>query len=157
MREQNPRLSAIGRRDFLAAGGTALALASAPRLAAGQAKRSGEITAGLSERMLTLDPANHYSISTTSVLRHLFDPLIDVTNDSKFVPALAEKAEHVTMLQRSPSYVVSLPNEDPLAKRIRAAERIQATARRVLGARLGYHHRAAAPAYFRRRSRKRRR
>ena len=90
MREQNPRLSAIGRRDFLAAGGTALALASAPRLAAGQAKRSGEITAGLSERMLTLDPANHYSISTTSVLRHLFDPLIDVTNDSKFVPALAE-------------------------------------------------------------------
>src|SRR5215472_11683481 len=60
MREQNPRLSAIGRRDFLAAGGTAL------------------------------DPANHYSISTTSVLRHLFDPLIDVTNDSKFVPALAE-------------------------------------------------------------------
>jgi monooxygenase len=35
------------------------------------------------------------------------------------VPALAEKAEHVTMLQRSPSYVVSLANEDPLAKRFR--------------------------------------
>jgi len=32
------------------------------------------------------------------------------------VPALAESAEHVTMLQRSPSYVVSLPGEDPLAK-----------------------------------------
>ena len=31
------------------------------------------------------------------------------------VPALADKAEHVTMLQRSPSYVVSLPREDPLA------------------------------------------
>src|SRR5262245_59419693 len=90
MREQDPRASLIGRRTFIATGGTALALASAPRLVAGQAKRSGEITAGLSERMLTLDPANHYSISTTSVLRHLFDPLIDVTNDSKFVPALAE-------------------------------------------------------------------
>ena len=31
------------------------------------------------------------------------------------VPALAERAEHVTMLQRSPSYVVSLPARDPLA------------------------------------------
>ena len=90
MREQHSRPDHINRRDFLAVGGTALALASAPALAAGQAKRSGEIAAGLSERMLTLDPANHYSISTTSVLRHLFDPLIDVTNDSKFVPALAE-------------------------------------------------------------------
>ncbi|MDB2678174.1 NAD(P)/FAD-dependent oxidoreductase [Gammaproteobacteria bacterium] len=28
------------------------------------------------------------------------------------VPAIAEKAEHVTMLQRSPSYVVSAPGED---------------------------------------------
>jgi cation diffusion facilitator CzcD-associated flavoprotein CzcO len=35
------------------------------------------------------------------------------------VPALAESAEHVTMLQRSPSYVVSVPAEDPIAKRIR--------------------------------------
>jgi cation diffusion facilitator CzcD-associated flavoprotein CzcO len=31
------------------------------------------------------------------------------------VPAVAEKAEHVTMLQRSPSYMMSLPREDPLA------------------------------------------
>jgi cation diffusion facilitator CzcD-associated flavoprotein CzcO len=37
------------------------------------------------------------------------------------VPALAPQAEHVTMLQRSPSYVVSLPGEDPLA---RAAHKI---------------------------------
>jgi monooxygenase len=32
------------------------------------------------------------------------------------VPALAERAAHVTMLQRSPSYVVTLPAEDPVAK-----------------------------------------
>jgi cation diffusion facilitator CzcD-associated flavoprotein CzcO len=32
------------------------------------------------------------------------------------VPALAERAAHVTMLQRSPSYVLSLPAEDPLAR-----------------------------------------
>src|ERR1700682_3577852 len=90
MREQHPRLDHIGRRDFLTVSAAGLGPASAPGLAAGQARRSGEIAAGLSERMLTLDPANHYSISTTSVLRHVFDPLVDVTNDSKLVPALAE-------------------------------------------------------------------
>jgi monooxygenase len=31
------------------------------------------------------------------------------------IPALAERAAHVTMLQRSPSYVISLPARDPLA------------------------------------------
>src|SRR5438067_1647889 len=81
---------AVGRREFLALGGAGLALAALPVAAHGQAKRSGEIAAGLSERMLTLDPANHYSISATSVLRHVYDPLLDVTNDDKFVPALAE-------------------------------------------------------------------
>ena len=35
------------------------------------------------------------------------------------VPAMAESAAHVTMLQRSPSYVVSLPGEDPLARALR--------------------------------------
>jgi monooxygenase len=35
------------------------------------------------------------------------------------VPAMAERAEHVTMLQRSPSYVVSLPAEDPIAQALR--------------------------------------
>jgi cation diffusion facilitator CzcD-associated flavoprotein CzcO len=32
---------------------------------------------------------------------------------------MAERAAHVTMLQRSPSYVVSLPGEDPVAKGLR--------------------------------------
>jgi cation diffusion facilitator CzcD-associated flavoprotein CzcO len=44
------------------------------------------------------------------------------------VPALAEAAEHVTMLQRSPSYIVSLPAEDPIAK----------VARRVLPSKAAY-------------------
>ena len=35
------------------------------------------------------------------------------------VPAMAERAAHVTMLQRSPSYVVSLPGQDPLASTLR--------------------------------------
>jgi monooxygenase len=35
------------------------------------------------------------------------------------VPAMAERAAHVTMLQRSPSYIASLPAEDPIAKALR--------------------------------------
>src|SRR4051794_4674743 len=35
------------------------------------------------------------------------------------VPSLAEKAGHVSMLQRTPSYVVSLPGKDPLAQALR--------------------------------------
>jgi cation diffusion facilitator CzcD-associated flavoprotein CzcO len=34
------------------------------------------------------------------------------------VPALAERAAHVTMLQRTPSYIVSLPARDPLAEKL---------------------------------------
>lgn len=37
------------------------------------------------------------------------------------VPAMADRAAHVTMLQRSPSYILSLPAEDVLADVIRAA------------------------------------
>ena len=37
------------------------------------------------------------------------------------VPAMAEQAAHVTMLQRSPSYVVSLPARDPVADVLRRA------------------------------------
>ena len=35
------------------------------------------------------------------------------------VPALAPQAEHVTMLQRSPSYILPVPAEDKLANRLR--------------------------------------
>jgi cation diffusion facilitator CzcD-associated flavoprotein CzcO len=35
------------------------------------------------------------------------------------VPAMAETAGHVTMLQRSPTYVVSVPGEDPIANFLR--------------------------------------
>ena len=35
------------------------------------------------------------------------------------VPAMAKSAAHVTMLQRSPTYVVALPDEDPIANFLR--------------------------------------
>jgi cation diffusion facilitator CzcD-associated flavoprotein CzcO len=35
------------------------------------------------------------------------------------IPAMAPQAEHVTMLQRSPSYVLSLPGRDPIADFVR--------------------------------------
>src|SRR6266404_5876724 len=44
------------------------------------------------------------------------------------VPAMARTAAHVTMLQRSPTYVVSLPAEDPIANLLR----------RVLPSKLAY-------------------
>jgi peptide/nickel transport system substrate-binding protein len=80
----------LHRRQFLLGTGAALGASMVgPAMVRAQG-RHGEIIAGLSERMLTLDPANHYSISATSVLRHVYDPLLDVTNDDKLVPALAE-------------------------------------------------------------------
>ena len=48
------------------------------------------------------------------------------------VPAMAKHAAHVTMLQRSPTYIVSRPSEDPIANRLR----------RHLPARLAYAHHA---------------
>jgi cation diffusion facilitator CzcD-associated flavoprotein CzcO len=35
------------------------------------------------------------------------------------IPAMAAKAGHITMLQRSPSYVLSLPEQDPIANGLR--------------------------------------
>ncbi len=49
------------------------------------------------------------------------------------IPALAEQAAHVTMLQRSPTYVVSVPEKDPIAnlfKRLLPAGAAYALARR---------------------------
>ena len=43
------------------------------------------------------------------------------------VPAIAEKAEHVVMLQRSPSYVVSRPSEDAINKFLRRFLSIRVT------------------------------
>ena len=45
------------------------------------------------------------------------------------VPAMADTAAHVTMLQRSPTYILALPSEDGLANRLR----------RLLGTRRGVH------------------
>src|SRR5262252_9043007 len=99
MRKRTAASRPVDRRQFLSLSAAGLAAAALPRAARAQAKRSGELVAGVSERALTLDPANHYSISATSVLRHVFDPLVDVTNDSKFVPALAESWRAVSSTQ----------------------------------------------------------
>ena len=54
------------------------------------------------------------------------------------VPAMAETAAHVTMLQRSPTYIVTLPAVDPIAQALRGA----AAEGRVRG--LAVEERAAA-------------
>jgi monooxygenase len=43
------------------------------------------------------------------------------------VPAMAQSAAEVTMLQRSPTYIVSLPGEDPIAKTLRGMLPARAT------------------------------
>ena len=60
-------LASVGRRRFLTLSAAGLAAAGLPSPARAQARRGGALVAGLSERMLTRDPANHYSISSTSV------------------------------------------------------------------------------------------
>jgi len=50
------------------------------------------------------------------------------------VPAMTDKAAHVTMLQRSPSYVITLPGQDPIAnglRRVFSDERAYALTRRL--------------------------
>src|SRR5215475_16202594 len=49
--------------------------------------------------LYTLSLHDALPISATSVLRHIFDPLVDVSNDSKFTPALAESWRAVSSTQ----------------------------------------------------------
>ena len=71
------------------------------------------------------------------------------------VPAMAEKAEHVTMLQRSPSYILSVPAFDPLAALLRryVAPRVRYSvirAKNVLAAMAVYEFTRRAPKAARR-------
>jgi monooxygenase len=55
------------------------------------------------------------------------------------VPAMADKAAHVTMLQRSPSYLLALPGRDPIACALRRVlpERVAyGVTRRIMAARM---------------------
>lgn len=47
------------------------------------------------------------------------------------IPAMAQTAEHVTMLQRSPSFMLSLPGQDPLADLIKKILPLRAACRVV--------------------------
>ena len=54
---------------------------------------------------------------------------------SRSCPAMAGTAAHVTMLQRSPSYMFSLPAEDPIANTLQPGHRARARPTGSLGAR----------------------
>jgi monooxygenase len=73
----------------------------------------------------------------------LWDPKIDYTGKrvlvigsgataATVVPAMAEAAAHVTMLQRSPTYFLCHPNENELATRLREIEIDEPTIHRVV-------------------------
>lgn len=74
------------------------------------------------------------------------------------VPAMAETAAHVTMLQRSPTYILGLPNHDPLADLIRRCVPGRAALRLIrwknIGISLGIYYLARrAPQFMRRKLR----
>ncbi len=48
------------------------------------------------------------------------------------IPAFAEKAAHVTMLQRSPTYFIAAPNQNELADKLRAGKIDEPTIHRVV-------------------------
>ncbi len=76
-----------------AASSAAATSASASAAASGapaKAGAKGTATVVGSERILTLDPLDHYSISSTYTLQHIYDPLLLAANDGKLVPNLAE-------------------------------------------------------------------
>ena len=85
------------------------------------------------------------------ILKHaqLWDPNIDYTDKkvvvigsgasaATIVPAMADKAEHVTMLQRSPTYFFCSPNENELADRLREVGIDEETIHRVVRAQVMY-------------------
>lgn len=74
------------------------------------------------------------------------------------VPAMAGTAAHVTMLQRSPTYILDLPNHDPLADLIRRCLPERPALRLIrwknIGISLGIYHLArSAPQFMRRKLR----
>lgn len=74
------------------------------------------------------------------------------------VPAMAETAAHVTMVQRSPTYILDLPNHDPLAELIRKCLPERAALRLIrwknIGISLGIYYLARrAPEFMRRKLR----
>ena len=72
------------------------------------------------------------------------------------VPAMAETADHVTMLQRSPTYMIALPDEDAIANRLKQVlpERVAYRLVRAKNTRLlefAYRLSRRRPAFMRRR------
>lgn len=90
---------------------------------------SDQIVLAWSSRLTTLDTADHYSIAGTAVLRHMFDPLVDVTNDGKLVPALAESWKPIgdTAWELKLRQGVTFHNDEPFN-----AESVKATIDRLL-------------------------
>ncbi len=67
-----------------------LLLAAAAPAAAQAPTKGGTLVVAIRESVLSLDPANHRSRVTETVLRSLFDGLVTRTPDGKVVPELAE-------------------------------------------------------------------
>lgn len=57
----------------------------------GGPQKGGTLVVAIRESVLSLDPANHRSTVTETVLRQIFDPLVTRLPDGRIVPEVAEK------------------------------------------------------------------
>ena len=78
-----------------------------------------ELVRGNGAEIISVDPHQAEGIPDFRVLLDLFEGLVGINQSGEVVPAIAEKAEHVVMIQRSPTYVVSGPSEDVINKFLR--------------------------------------
>jgi peptide/nickel transport system substrate-binding protein len=85
----------LGRREFLQSvgailgAGAGLSLAGCADTGPAANRPRDELTVGLSDSIVTLDSADHFSTATTSVLRHIYDPLVDLSDTGQLEQALA--------------------------------------------------------------------
>ena len=80
----------FNRRGFMIGAGAAVA---ASRAASAQARR--EVSVGLTQDVLTLDPANHRNRDTERVLRNIYDGLLTRDADMRVLPELCESFRQI--------------------------------------------------------------
>ena len=80
------------KRTFTTAVVSVLILLFVGSVVAQEFSRGGTVVVGLSDRMMSLDPADHRHRETETVIRNMFDGLVTRTIKNEVVPELAKSA-----------------------------------------------------------------
>lgn len=81
----------VGLALFALAAGACAPAAPAPAPGAAAPQKGGTLVVAVRESVVSLDPANHRSRVTETVIRSMFDGLVTRLPDGKVVPEIAEK------------------------------------------------------------------